>query len=251
MGPPGIWGGMVGPADPIAEFEQAFDKRIRFFLATLVVGFLVPLGFLSYLFLAVPGTFGAWFFVYVTAELVATAVFIRWFRTRLERAKNLPRAMRHRLAPSGVGKSPTVVFDNGLVMTSGFQFRLFGSPMGGTMIPTSEEVPRLVRGMVRMRSVLRVFRNHGPEPLRARLDSIQQALKARFSNLIVALPRPLSPSDPQRPSWVSTAAFSTSPLDSERILAQIDPLASLLEDAAAMGRDLGARTPAALRPRSG
>ena len=119
------------------------------------------------------------------------------------------------------------------------------------MIPTSEEVPRLVRGMVRMRSVLRVFCNHGPEPLRARLDSIQQALKARFSNLIVALPRPLSPPDPQRPSWVSTAAFSTSPLDSERILAQIDPLASLLEDAAAMGRDLGARTPAALRPRSG
>ncbi len=246
---------MVGPADPIAEFEHRFGKRIRIMLATLVVGGLFPVGFLSYLFVSGPGNFPAWILIviYVPAELILTAVLIRWFRRRLEPVRSLPRAVRHRLAASGVGRSANVVFDNGLVCTSMIQYRLFGSPTGGRLIPTSEQVAELTRGMVRMRAVLRVGRRQGPESLQVRLDSIRDAMNARFSNLFVHLPRQASPPDPRRPSWVSTASFDVSPahLDPHCILDQIDPLARLLEDAAAMAREVGARTPAVPRPRLG
>jgi hypothetical protein len=229
---------VVGSVDSIAAFEAAFDKKIRLVLVTLVVGSLFPLGFFVFLFLEMPGLFGAWFLVYVAADVVFTVIFLRWFRRRLEHAKNLPRAMRPRLASSGVAKRPTFVFDNGLVTTAGIQFRLFGSPMGGKMIPTSEEVPGLERGMMRMRPVLRVFRNRGPEPLRVRLDSIQQGLNARFSNLFVFLPRPSSVPDARRASWVSTATFDFGirQVNPDQILQQIDSLAALLEEAATMAR---------------
>jgi len=228
---------VVGSVDPIAAFEAAFDKKIRFFLATLAVGSLFPLAFFVFLFLEIPGLFGVWFLVYVAADVVFTVVFIRWFRNRLGHVKNLPRAMRLRLASSGVAKRPTFVFDNGLVTTSGIQFRLFGSPMGGKMIPTSDEVLGLERGMM-MRPVLRVFRNRGPEALRVRLDSIQQGLNARFSNLFVFLPRPSSVPDARRASWVSTATFDfgVRQVNPDQVLQQIDSLASLLEDAATMAR---------------
>jgi len=232
---------VAGSLDPIDGFERTFDKRIRFFIGSLVVGCLFPAGFLAYLFLAFPGTFGALVLVYIPIELVFTVVFTRWFRRRLEHVRNLPRAMRHRLAPSGVGmrNRPTLVLDNGLVMASGVQFRLFGSPMGGTMIPTSEEVPGLERGMLRMRPALRIFRNRGPESLRVLLNSIQQALNARFSNLYVFLPRPSSMPDVRHASWVSSANFEAGfrQPDPDRILQQIDSLASLLEDAAMMARN--------------
>src|SRR2546425_9522241 len=117
---------MVGPADPIAEFEDAFGKRIRLFMATLVVGGLIPIGFLSYIVLSFPGSFPIWILTYVPVELILTAVLIRWFRRRLEHVRTLPRALRHRLAPSGVGRGATIVFDNGLVCTSMIQYRSFG-----------------------------------------------------------------------------------------------------------------------------
>jgi hypothetical protein len=229
---------VVGSVDPISAFEAAFDKKIRFFLVTLAVGSLFPLGFFVFLFLEIPGLFGVWFLGYVAADVVFTVVFIRWFRKRLEHVKNLPRAMRPRLASSGVAKRPTFVFDNGLVTTSGIQFRLFGSPMGGKMIPTSEEVLGLERGMMRMRPVLRIYRNRGPEALRVRLDSIQQALNARFSNLFVFLPRQSSVPDARRASWVSAATFDfgVRQVNPDQVLQEIDSLASLLEDAATMAR---------------
>ena len=232
---------MVGPADPIAEFEDAFGKRIRLFMATLVVGGLIPIGFLSYIVLSFPGSFPIWILTYVPVELILTAVLIRWFRRRLEHVRMLPRALRHRLAPSGVGRNATIVFDNGLVCTSMIQYRLFGSPTGGRLIPTSEQVAELTRGMLRMHAALRVGRRQGPEFLRRRLDLVRAAMNARFSNLFVHLPRPSSPPDSQRASWVSTASFDVSPahLDPDQILAQIDPLASLLEDAATVAREGG------------
>ena len=107
------------------------------------------------------------------------------------------------------------------------------------MIPTSEELAGLERGMLRMRTALRIFRNRGPEPVRMRLNSIQQALDARFSSLLVFLPRPSYVPDARPPSWVASANFGAGfkPVDPNRILQQIDSLASLLEDAAKMARD--------------
>jgi hypothetical protein len=230
---------MVGSVDPIVEFEAAFNKSIRLFLATLVVGGLFPIGVLGFLFFADPGGVGAWFLFYIVGDLVLTVVGVRWFRKRLEHVRNMPRTMRHRLASFGAGKGSTLIFDNGLVMTSGLQFRLFGSPMGGKMIPSLEEVTQLERGIIRMRPALRVFRHRGPESLRRGLDLMQQALNAGISNLFVFLPRPSAPPDARRASWVSTARFGAGfrQLDSERILQQIDSIASLLEDAATMARD--------------
>ena len=230
---------MVGSLDSIDEFERTFDKRIRFLFGSLVVGGLFPVGPLAYLFLAFPGKFGAWFFVYLPIQFVLTVVTARWIRRRFEHVRALPRAMRHRLASFGFRRHPTLVFDNGLVTASGVQFRMFGSPMGGIMIPTSEEVLRLERGMLGMRPVLRILRNRGPDSLRVRLSSIQEALNARFANLIVFLPRPSSVPDARHSSWVSSANFDAGlrQLDPDRILQQIDSLASLLEDAATMARD--------------
>jgi hypothetical protein len=236
---PAIRAVVVGSLDPIDEFEKTFTKRIRFFVGSLVGGSLFPVGILAYLFVAFSGTFGALILVCIPIELVWTLVIARWFGRRLKRVRALPRAMRRRLAPSGVGKRPTFVFDNGLVVTSGFQYRMFGSPMGGTMIPTSAEVSGLERGIMRMRPVLRIFRNHGPESLRVRLNSIQKALNARFSSLLVFLPRPSSGPDARHPSWVASASFTGgfSLLDPDRILQQIDSLAALLENAVTMARD--------------
>ena len=230
---------VVGSLDSIDEFERTFTKRIQFFIGSLVVGSLFLVGVLVYLSVAFSGTFRAWVLVYIPIEFVWTLVIARWFGRRLKRVRALPRAMRRRLAPSGVGKRPTFVFDNGLVVTSGFQYRMFGSPMGGTLIPTSEEVSGLERGMMRMRPVLRIFRNHGPESLRVRLNSIQKALNARFSSLLVFLPRPSSAPDAQRAPWVASASFTGgfSLLDPDRILQQIDSLAALLKDAVTMARD--------------
>jgi hypothetical protein len=228
--------------DPIDEFERTFDKHIRLFIATLVIGGLFPAGFFVFLLVAVPGTLGPWILIYVPVELALTLYFARWIRRRLENVRSLPRAVRHRLAQSGPGKPMILVFDNGLVTTSGFQFRLFGSPSGGKMIPTAQEVPALIRGMVRMRSSLRIFRSRGPESLRLRLNSIQEALDSRFSNLFVFLPRASALPDPRRASWVSTATFDTGfrQLRPDRILEQIDSLATLLEDAATMAREMKA-----------
>ena len=242
---------VVGSLDSIDEFERTFDKRIRFLFVSLVAGGLFPVGALAYLFLAFPGNFGAWVFVYLPIQFVLTVVTARWIRRRFEHVRALPRAMRQRLASFGFRRGPTLVFDNGLVTASGVQFRMFGSPMGGIMIPTSEEVGRLERGMLGMRPVLRIFRNRGPESLRVRLSSIQEALNARFANLIVFLPRRSAAPDARHSSWVSSANFDAGfrLLDPDRILQQIDSLASLLEDAAIMARTDGPRNRAALRPK--
>jgi len=235
---PAISSCVVGSLDPIDEFERTFDRRTRLFIGSLVVGSFFPVGFLTYIFLALPGRVGAWVLVYVPIESVLMVVLVRWFGRRLKHVRTLPRAMRQRLAASGVRKRLTLVFDNGLITTSGLQFRMFGSPMGGTMIPTAEEVPGLERGMLRMRPVLRIFRNRGPEALRVRLRSIQQALNARFSSLFIFLPRSSSVPDARHASWVASAnfTFGLGLPDPKRILQQIDSLASLLEDAATLAR---------------
>src|SRR5207247_8884851 len=140
---------VVGSLDPIDEFERTFTNRIRFFIGGLVVGSLFPAGVLAYLSVAFSGPFRAWVLVYIPIEFVWTLVLARWFGRRLKRVRALPPAMRRRLAPSGVGTRPTLVVDNGLVVTSVLQYGMFASPTAATLIPPSEEVSGLERGVMR------------------------------------------------------------------------------------------------------
>jgi len=229
----------MAASDFVAEFEQAFRKRVRIGTVAWVVAAVSLFGVLGFGYLVSPGR-PTWFLAVVVGDPLITGIAIVPIRKRLARIAKLPRALRDRLTSAGGASAVTLVFDNGLVAVLGGpspRFYLFGSPGGTRSVPAAREVGKLLRGMLRMRPALRVSATRGPEPLRSRVARIGETMKGRLSTLFVCLPRSSAIPNPCRPSWIASVSFGAKVfLDPDSILRQVDSLAALLEDAAGMAQ---------------
>jgi hypothetical protein len=234
----------LSSSDSIEEYERKFDRQAKVTLVVLAGGMATVIVVLGYLSLSYPGGFPPWWPGFLVLEAVVSGAFIIWFRKRLRRYRSLPRAMSPRLMSQGVGTGPTLVFDNGVVLSfqqSGPSFYLFGSPGGAKAIPRPDDLREFLRRILRFRRALRVGRKQGPDSLRGRLDEIRMALGATFSWLFVYLPKPSAPVDPPRASWVALATFGGPrfQFDPNRTLGQLDAIAGLLAEAVDIARASG------------
>jgi hypothetical protein len=230
----------MSAADVIRDFEKALDRRLRTVTGVCVGSAAIVVGGMLFLYLASGQTLPISFLLLgIAVDPVLLAGFFFVLRRRLGRLRPFARVLQPRLSSAGATADVTFVFDNGLVFTwgrLGAQFSLFGSPSGTRLIPAAADIARYLRGLVRMRTALRVTSQGGPDSLSASLESIRATMKSRFAFLFVYLPRPSAVPDLRRPAWV--ARISLGPpskvlLDPQRILETADPLASLLEEAAA------------------
>lgn len=233
---------MLAPSDSIAEFERAFDRRIRLTTVVFITVAVVLVGTFGYLFVAFPGMLPSWFPLLIVAEAVIATLFPVFFRKRMDRVRKFPRELESRLASVSMrGPHPTVVFDNGLVLTwdkMGLQLCLYFSQSGNKAVPTQDELRTYLRGTLRSRIIFRVDRRHGPAALRGRLDRLRPKMASRFSFLSVYSSRSSALTDPTRPAWIAqlTLGGSLTQFEPARVLPLVDELASILEDAAGMAR---------------
>lgn len=229
-------GKVVASTNAIASFEQTFLRQGRTVFATFIAVVVIVDGLLGYLILAYPELFPSAFLSLVIVIAVGGLSFTIYLRRELAKTLLLLRALAHRLTPTGAGRGPTLVFDNGLVLAlETANFYLFGSPTGEKAIPRAEDVGPLLRHVLRLRRALRIGRKQGPESLRIRLEGIRKSLNASFAWIFVYLPKPTAPPDPRRPSWIVSVSFGGFRLHAGPILMQIDSLAALLEEALAAG----------------
>lgn len=228
---------MAGPTNFVAEFERSVARQIRFGTVAVVVAGVVIAALVLWMSPQDSSERPTWIWIagLILAESAIFGFLLLFIRNQFEKVRTLPRAMRSRLASATVNPVPTLVFDNGLVFTwaRGAEFRLFGRVGGGRANPSPEDVRHALRTMLRMKMLLHMSQKRGPDLLRARLEHVRKRMQSRFSWLSVAVPRPGSLPDPRRPAWIATLNLG-GPMfkpDAERILAHLDELAFLLEDA--------------------
>ena len=85
----------MAASDFVAEFEQAFRKRVRIGTVAWVVAAVTLFGVLGFGYLVSPGR-PTWFLAVVVGDPLITGIAIVPIRKRLARIAKLPRALRER-----------------------------------------------------------------------------------------------------------------------------------------------------------
>lgn len=228
---------MGAATDAVEVFEQRFRRRFRVFLVSTVGMVAVAALVMIWFSIAAPES-ASWLLYYAVTVVPVSLVPLVWIMRRgATRTIEFVRGLRFRLRDVGVhpGSGLALVFDNGLVCTSGGPMMwmwLFSSPAGTPASPASvADAMQMRRGFWRMRAVGTVQPRRGPEDARRELAAIRDRVGAKRAMAAVYERPATAPPSLAAPAWASAVLFAGIPsnLNADRWSAELDALKAFLE----------------------